>query len=167
MGENSGPAEPPSSSNPEVCWRQCQAVADVGRWMAYALHGGGRGQAGLLNKIAFQDRKASTWTSACGSVNEDGKTWGLSHRAREVGGDDLSNRPRTEMELDRRTRRGLLFLSGLSPTGCAGERLMTRSMISGVSAFAHPVGARFVNPRFEAAGCSAKIPGARSGSLSR
>lgn len=39
---------------------------------------------------------------------------------------------------------------------------MTSSMTSRVSASAQPVGARFVNPRSEAAACSAKTPGARN-----
>lgn len=72
---------------------------------------------------------------------------------------------KTEMDLDRETRNRLLFLSGLSPIGWADKWLMTGSMISGVSAFAQPVGARFVDPRAKAAGCSAKTPGARSEEL--
>lgn len=59
---------------------------------------------------------------------------------------------KTEMDLDRETRNRLLFLPGLSPIGCADKWLMTGSMISGVSAFAQPVGARFVDPSCESRG---------------
>lgn len=75
---------------------------------------------------------------------------------------------KTEMELDRGTRNGLLFLPGLSPTGWQNKWLMTGSMISGGVSLCAAGGGKVCEPEDRRRrDALPKHQGAPGGSLSR